>query len=96
MPPVNSAISNGGISGNDLGMNGYNLGAPSGNTISNTNSNSGLILLNDKKIFKKGKWKAEWWNHLRRYLSVINVIEICCMFADWLMFVIELSQIKIT
>lgn len=43
MPPVNSAISNGGISGNDLAMNGFNLGGPAGNTISNTNSNSGGV-----------------------------------------------------
>ena len=43
MPPVNSAISNGGISGNDLPMNGFNLGGPAGNTISNTNSNSGGV-----------------------------------------------------
>jgi len=43
MPPVNSAISNGGISGNDLPMNGFNIGGPPGNTISNTNSNSGGV-----------------------------------------------------
>lgn len=44
MPGVNSAISQGGISAQDLPMNGFNLaGVPGGNTISNTNSNSGGV-----------------------------------------------------
>ena len=41
MPGVNSAISNGGISTNDLPMNGFGMGGPGVNSISNTNSNSG-------------------------------------------------------
>jgi len=41
MPGVGSAISNGGISANDLPMNGFNMGGPGAGTISNTNSNSG-------------------------------------------------------
>jgi len=53
MPPVNSAISNGGISGNDLGMNGFNIGGPSTGALSNTNSNSGGVQMSSVQQQKR-------------------------------------------